>query len=192
MINLKWNALSILFLLVGFDNPSGNYEKLMDFSFDKASIVSSSKLLPKTKYVIFKKYNSFSAVEVEKIIYKTEAALLDYSERNDVKITACRDIETLEIYLVSEEILNDKSRFSNFSNKNLKSTDIIWGAYDPISEYSKHAALIITDQGITKTEETIAHELYHFWYDKSCWDLNREDPEKAALDFEDFYEKNYK
>lgn len=185
-------SLLMTIFLLGFATPNRVYEPLLGVVFEESLVWYSENLNVNTTYVFMGQDDKLSEKEIERVSYKSEAAIQHYAGAKGYPVEECREIKTLEIYYVSEEVLNDSKRFPTFINENLGPNDIVWGAYDPVHKHKDYAVLIISNPGGNKTEETQAHELFHYWYDRFCWErVASGSPEEAALEFETFYEKNY-
>lgn len=178
--------------LVGFKTMTPAYNKLSDVSFTVHDVWANTSVPLGTRYIYHGQDSALSDKEVERVIKKTEIAIQHYSKEKGYPMEQCRTIDTLEIYYVRQDELNKRGRFPIFMNENLSPNDVVWGVYDPVSQSPHYAVLMISNPGGTKTEETQAHELYHYWYDRFCWERHHPgDPESAALEFETFYELNY-
>lgn len=178
--------------MLGFTTITPAYNKLSDITFQVHNSWKNTSMPFATRYIYHGQDSKLSDKEVEKVVKKAEIAVQHFAKEKGYPIAECRLNDTLEIYYVKQDILNDSRRFPVFINENLGPNDIVWGIYDPVSQNPHYAVLMISDPGGAKTEETQAHELYHYWYDRFCWERYQPgDPESAALEFENFYERNY-
>lgn len=131
----------------------------------------------------------------EYILDKFVEYSVKYNKEYGIKKESMSDCssDTLNIVYVSEEYLNDPHRMeiwfgsiyaSKFENRRLIA----------LYDYRNYESNIyITDSrykdnGIT-FEERLAHEISHFWYKKSCLDVDHPDNEVRALEFEKIMEK---
>lgn len=125
-------------------------------------------------------------VPSEQEIVSTTQKVFDFASSLGLAHTECAPLEKLEIYKISTEMLNDRKRFSKWSNQSLGK---IWGLYDPRLDETGIASIMLTEHG-DWDKVTLAHELSHYWYDRLCWNKNwSKSDEQFALDFEKYFSK---
>ena len=189
------NRIKLFFLflfLVAIDSYRCKYSKLTDINFAYNDVWHNTNIDINTKYVYFGQTSDISGNDIKLMSVNIESAIIKYGSLNGYPIVECRPINTLELFYIDKSILNDRIRFSGFTNNNINKNVVIWGLYDPIINQSKYAALVISNPGAKKAEETLAHELFHYWYDRFCWEAHIiGTAEDAALNFQTFYEINY-
>ena len=94
----------------------------------------------------------------------------------------CRPLE-LNVYEMPDSILNNRAAMS-FLNWSLWNNSDIYGTYDSAASPGGTASIFVSrDFGESKLEETIAHEMSHFWQDMHCLAVE----EKDAKRFEKYY-----
>jgi len=97
----------------------------------------------------------------------------------------CRPLE-LNVYEMPDSILNNRESMS-FLNWSLWNNSNIYGTYDSRASPGGTAAIFVSrDVGEAKLEETIAHEMSHFWQDMHCLPIAEEDAKR----FERYYIAN--
>lgn len=125
-------------------------------------------------------------VPTEQDIINTTQKIFDFASSLGLSHTECVPLNNLEFYKVNMEILNDKKRFSKWSNQGAGQ---IWGLYDPRLDEVGVASIMLTEHG-DWNKITLAHELSHYWYDRLCWNKNwSKSDEQFALDFEKYFSK---
>ena len=106
-----------------------------------------------------------------KAIYSSTVVSLRMVESLGAIYQRCNANETIEIYEVSEEDLNNPARFPEIFENNLKPKDApVWGYYDPRSKESNLDAIVISPQFDSANYRIVVHEMAHYWYSSFCLD----------------------
>jgi hypothetical protein len=140
-------------------------------------------------YVFYAQNYEFKTFVDSNIIPLSES-VFGFAESKNMDFDECVDKEHLEIYQISQQILNDQSRFNGWQVKS-DGSEFIWGLYDPRVGAKIIASIMITDHGEKENRLIFAHELSHYWYDRFCWNHGWEgSDEQFAMEFEKFYLKS--
>ena len=186
---MKFPRKVFLFLVListfGFSNNEYLYSKVKDLEFKFQNNWDSD--YSNTEYFFYGQNSLISKDKIKKDSFKIEKALFEYAKKNNLPTKECKDNKRLEIYYVKSDVLNDEKRFPEIVSDNGL---LVWGLYD--SGFEDKGIILLTNQGKNKTEETYAHEMYHYWYHRFCWhNVSPYDHEKSALVFETYYEEEY-
>jgi len=173
-----------VFLLLLLSIAPLSYEPLSDVSWelcDNSEYTARYDAKP-LKLV----YNFCSTSEritnIDKALVRGTEMLFDFAKIKKLSSVECISDRKLDIYNVSFDILND-GRFPEWSNQ---SPFGIWALYDPRVNSDK-SSIMITDQGDSRNDIILSHELAHYWYDRLCWNKEMPDAEAFAMEFEKFY-----
>jgi hypothetical protein len=173
-----------LIILLGFSTV---YSSLSDKTWEQCSesdfVINDSKV----KYKFCTSSNEITSEKIDEQIIEDSKLIFDFVKTLGVVEKQCISNVNLEIYNVEFEVLNEKGRFSEWSNKSNLS---IWALYDPRVGEPNTASIILSEHGESWNEILFAHELSHYWYDRYCWDKYEPNSEKFALDFEKYYSIN--
>jgi hypothetical protein len=95
--------------------------------------------------------------------------------------SACRNIP-LVIHLISYESLNDRDKMSFLNWSSWGNLNVL-GTYDSMSSSRERGVIYVAaDEGEAVKNDTISHELVHYWQDITC--NTSGNLEKAAMEFE--------
>lgn len=182
--------LPLLFLL-GFStaDTSHTYAPLQNYkmNFCYKSVFKITDFNGAAYYVRWKFCSPDNAIDPQLIRSTIDYAsywVFVYMEDNHMEKKECRSEESLEIFQITKEDLNDPLRFPDFDFSTSKP---LWGMFDPrVSEVGMNS-IMITNQGVWN-EYILAHELSHYWFSRFCMSSKYSiNTEVFARDFENFY-----
>lgn len=188
-----------LLILLSTNSYAFDFEKYKNFedtnfqgsvSWSEKVVFNKSVLPINYRFSYVKK--DISEDYIKNVLKKISAAIVVYADLYGYNQKNCRLKSNLDIYYVTEDLINDRKRFNGFLNEGLSDSSKLWAFYDPVVERIDYAVIPFSNQGRWHTESTIAHELSHYWYDRLCWDMQWSGSAEAfAIKFEKFYEDNY-
>ena len=191
---MKLKFLTILFSLIflcSFTNTyQTTYEPLNDISFNYKNeanvLVCHQDQIWKMNYAVYNQTDEFASLISTNIIPLSHQ-VFQFADLHKIPLNECIAKDHLEIFQISQQTLNDHTRFDGWQPQN-DDASIIWGLYDPRLGQKIFASIMISDHGPKENPLIFAHELSHYWYDRFCWNQywNNSD-EQFALDFEKFY-----
>lgn len=179
---------SLFFLASLLEINSYAYEPLKDQEWLACNSANFNAEINNNSFIVNYKicFQDEGVPSKEELITITQK-IFEFAKKNNLSDNQCVILENLEIYKISTMMLNDKSRFPGWSNKEAKE---IWGLYDPRVDETGVSSIMLTEHGSRWNKITLAHELSHYWYDRFCWNQGwSKSDEQFALDFELYLSK---
>ena len=177
-------ALVLIISLIPDVAIADNYKELrymMGINSNEGSVV----YIDGSKTVIHGKFDQHE--EYEKLVtWMKRSASLSREFSKNMSSTCDKRSTELHIYYAPFDIVNNRSimdfiAWHKWDNKN------IYGAFDStMSPKNTVSVFISSDIREEKKEETVSHEIFHYWQYRKCLGLE----ESPAIDFEKYYERN--
>lgn len=131
----------------------------------------------------------YSSDWIEAKLQDTSKKAVEFAEDMKFPTKECRSVSKLGIYTISMDALNDRRRFNRWVKRS--ESDKIYALFDQIPDIEDSAAILLTDHD-EYNSTLFAHEVYHYWSYRFCWDIYRpeNDEELMARKFERYYEES--
>jgi hypothetical protein len=152
-------------------------------------------------------YRAYNPDHVKYVIKDSFKLLIEFLEDRDINHADCRFDYNIHIFVLEKSILYEMERFPSVYSIHGPKLPGMWGLYTPTAEIDANSGIMVTNQGSSKNDAILVHELSHYWYDRMClirfWELDpKTEPNKYsrsknsagyyaenfALSFENYYE----
>lgn len=146
-----------------------------------------------------------SELSVEGVVRRSSGSMNSFLATKRMPTQDCRGSSyNINIFVVSKEVLMQKSRFKGFIKKRFGSgghnnitSQAMWlhGYYDSTLDIENNSIILVTDLSIVTAdnfynEEVLAHELGHYFWDRLCLSPHTtKDPETFAIEFQSYYRR---
>lgn len=126
----------------------------------------------KLKFSISRQENSNYYDElVYRAIYSSSVVSFQKIQSLGALNNRCVNNDLLEIFEVSENQLNDPSRFPReFIGGGQTGKPALWGYFDPRVEESGYNAIVLSPHSEESNYRILVHEVAHHWYSVFCLD----------------------
>lgn len=150
------------------------YEPVEGISFPNESEVEEYNFYHNIdlKYKIYRQANSgyYDSLIYDAIYSSTLASFKEIRSLGAIDKKCGKD-DFIEIYEISENQLNDPSRFpSKYIGGGKTGRDPLWGYFDPRANEPGYNAIVITSHNDKSNYRVIVHEIAHHWYSEFCLD----------------------
>jgi len=148
------------------------YEPVEGISFPNESEVEEYNFYHNIdlKYKIYRQANSgyYDSLIYDAIYSSTLASFKEIRSLGAIDKKCGKD-DFIEIYEISENQLNDSSRFpSQYVGGGNTGRDSLWGYFDPRPAEPGYNAIIITPHADKSNYRVMVHEIAHHWYSEFC------------------------
>lgn len=180
--------LVILSLILVFLTAFAPYQPLQDLSFTRRANGEIEVGDYKLNYVFYFGASGYTETWLLAHLIDASEKLVKYAESKKFSTKECRPVENLSIFIITDRLLNDRTRFNQYREANEQQE--VWALFDQMRYAPQDVAIILTDQQ-KHNVDLFVHELAHYWAYRFCWDFHypEVDGEKIALEFESFFKE---
>lgn len=190
--------LAFLMLLISSSATADIHMSLSDKSFYRGEALKVSYDGVDLDIRVYHEKSSFSEEAysdsfVKQVAKQTMMHLFRFLKLKRLNRNSCGlKPQRLNIYVVSNRLLNDRNRFSlnSLENQGLNKFSNIVGYYDPTHYDGKTDSIILTNLSRRRNNILLAHEISHYFYNRFCIKTQTfQETEPFAVEFQDYYSR---
>jgi len=135
-------------------------------------------------------YRSYNPEHIDFLIKDSWTLLKSFMTEYRIPYSDCRLDYNLNIFVVSNEVLYDTSRFADFFSKygEYYTPGVIFGFYDPTLNVKNNSAILLTNVSVGLNDIIFIHEMSHYWFARLCVETNWPyHDEEFSVRFQEYY-----
>ena len=134
-------------------------------------------------------YESHSPDHLIYIIKDSWNLLKRFMDENNITYKDCRYDYNINIFVLDRSIMYDTQRFGRYYRTKGRPEVELWAYYDSTVEVKNNSIILLTDVDSSFNDALFAHELAHYWWDRTCL---KEQWQGSSEQFARQYEKYYR